>query len=337
MQTIFILGFTVLGATLTLVASMLPRRTVLSAYELTRRRDEGSESAAEELRREALLDDVLTLKQVVEALLLVFTVLASFAAFGPVFGTLIAVLVALVYGRLSRIDMIHSWAQMLYEHSEPVLLQFVEQHPHFGRVIRSVKTGSGEQRLSSREELEHMIEESGAVITADEKKLISNGLAFADKTVEQIMTPRGVVETIAKDELIGPLTLDELHRTGHSRFPVIDGDIDHVVGMLHIKELLTSFDKKSQTAEKMMERKVFYINQDQTLDHALAAFIKTRHHLFVVVNGYRETAGILTLEDVLEALLGREIVDEYDIHDDLRVVAARNAKTNNNPPHGTNV
>jgi len=337
MQTIFILGFTVLGATLTLVASMLPRRTVLSAYELTRRRDEGSESAAEELRREALLDDVLTLKQVVEALLLVFTVLASFAAFGPVFGTLIAVLVALVYGRLSRIDMIHSWAQMLYEHSEPVLLQFVERHPHFGRVIRSVKTGSGEQRLSSREELEHMIEESGAVITADEKKLISNGLAFADKTVEQIMTPRGVVETIAKDELIGPLTLDELHRTGHSRFPVIDGDIDHVVGMLHIKELLTSFDKKSQTAEKMMERKVFYINQDQTLDHALAAFIKTRHHLFVVVNGYRETAGILTLEDVLEALLGREIVDEYDIHDDLRVVAARNAKTNNNPPHGTNV
>jgi CBS domain containing-hemolysin-like protein len=337
MQTIFILGFTVLGATLTLVASMLPRRTVLSAYELTRRRDEGSESAAEELRREALLDDILTLKQVAEALLLVFTVLASFAAFGPVFGTLVAVLVALIYGRLSRIDMIHSWAQMLYEHSEPVLLQFVERHPHLGRIIRSVKTGSGEQRLSSREELEHMIEESGAVITADEKKLISNGLAFADKTVEQIMTPRGVVETIAKDELIGPLTLDELHRTGHSRFPVIDGDIDHVVGMLHIKELLTSFDKKSQTAEKMMERKVFYINQDQTLDHALAAFIKTRHHLFVVVNGYRETAGILTLEDVLEALLGREIVDEYDIHDDLRVVAARNAKTNNNPPHGTNV
>lgn len=182
-----------------------------------------------------------------------------------------------------------------------------------------------------------MIEESGVVISADEKKLLVNGLGFASKTVEQIMTPRGVVETIAKDELIGPLTLDELHRTGHSRFPVIDGDIDHVVGVLHIKELLTSFDKKSQTAEKAMERKVFYINQDQTLDHALAAFIKTRHHLFVVVNGYRETAGIVSLEDVIEALLGREIVDEFDIHDDLRVVAARNARTNNNPPHGTNV
>ena len=86
-----------------------------------------------------------------------------------------------------------------------------------------------------------------------------------------------------------------------------------------------------------MEAKVFYINQEQTLEHALAAFIKTRHHLFVVVNGYRETAGIVTLEDVIEALLGREIVDEFDVHDDLRAVAARSAKTNNNSPHGTNV
>jgi magnesium and cobalt transporter len=136
---------------------------------------------------------------------------------------------------------------------------------------------------------------------------------------------------------VGPLLLDELHKTGHSRFPVIDGDIDHVVGTLHIKELLTLGDKSSKTAAQAMESRVFYINQDQTLDHALAAFIKTRHHLFIVVNGYRETAGILTLEDVMEALLGREIVDEFDVHDDLRIVAARNAKTNNNPPHATNV
>lgn len=337
MQTVFILGFIFLGAILTLIASMSPRRTVVSSYELQRRRDDGNESAADELRRDVLLDDILSLKQVVEALFLVFTVMGSIAAFGPVFGALIAVVIALVYGRLARVEFVHSWAQLVYERSEPTLLQFVERHPRIATLIRSVKTAAGVTQLSSREELTHMIEESGVVISADEKKLLVNGLGFASKTVEQIMTPRGVVETIAKDELIGPLTLDELHRTGHSRFPVIDGDIDHVVGVLHIKELLTSFDKKSQTAEKAMERKVFYINQDQTLDHALAAFIKTRHHLFVVVNGYRETAGIVSLEDVIEALLGREIVDEFDIHDDLRVVAARNARTNNNPPHGTNV
>ncbi len=86
-----------------------------------------------------------------------------------------------------------------------------------------------------------------------------------------------------------------------------------------------------------MEKKVYYINQAQTLQHALAAFLSTQHHLFVVVNGYRETAGILTLEDCIEALLGRKIIDEFDTHDDLRVVASRNAKQHNNPPHATNV
>jgi magnesium and cobalt transporter len=131
--------------------------------------------------------------------------------------------------------------------------------------------------------------------------------------------------------------LDELHKTGHSRFPVIDTDIDHIVGVLHIKDLLRVGAKDSETAEQAMEKRVFYINQEQTLDHALAAFIKTRHHLFVVVNGYRETAGVLTLEDVMEALLGREIVDEFDLHDDLRAVAARSAKDNNNPPQAVNV
>ena len=110
-----------------------------------------------------------------------------------------------------------------------------------------------------------------------------------------------------------------------------------MIGVLHIKELLTLREKTTQTAGQAMEKKVYYINQDQTLDHALAAFLKTRHHLFIVVNGYRETAGIVTLEDVIEALLGREIVDEFDLHDDLRVVAARNAKHNNNSTHGANV
>lgn len=324
-------------ALLTVAASVAPRRSVLSPFELERRRREGDTAAAEELRREVLLEDILSVQHVVEALLLVFTVMASVAAFGPLFGAFVAVLVALGYGRLARTELVHSLAQRLYEKIEPSVIRQVERHPQIGKYIRTVSVGPNDQEVSSREELIHMVETSGTILSVDEKKLIVNGIGFKDKIVEQVMTPRGVVETIPKAELIGPLLLDELHKTGHSRFPVTDGDIDHIVGVLHIKELLTSFDRKSQTAEKAMEARVFYINQEQTLEHALAAFIKTRHHLFVVVNGYRETAGIVTLEDVIEALLGREIVDEFDVHDDLRVVAARSAKTNNNSPHGTNV
>lgn len=337
MQTVFTLGFSALALLLVLLASMAPRRSVLSAYELERRRKQGSVTAADELKREVLLDDVLSVKHVAEALLLVFVVMASLAAFGPVFGVLASVLTALGYGRVAKVDIVHSIAMRAYEAIEPGLLQFLDHNPIVGRAIRTVALAPNEPEISSREELEHLVEEAGHILTTDEKKLIMGGLRFSEQTVESVMTPRGVVETIAKTEFIGPLALDELHKTGHSRFPVIDGDIDHVVGVLHIKELLTSFDHKSETAGEAMEKKVFYINQEQTLDHALAAFLKTRHHLFVVVNGYRETAGILTLEDVIEALLGREIVDEYDLHDDLRAVAARSARTNNDSPHGTNV
>lgn len=337
MQTVFIFGFFILLLVLVTIASMIPRRSTLSVFELQRRSDKGNESAKQELAREALLDDVLSIKKVLEALLLVFTVIAAVAAFGPIVGVLVSVVVALGYGQVARIDAVHTIATRLLEQVEPQVIQSLERYPDLGKLLRTVGVSAVAAQVSSREELEHVIAESGMILTADEKNLLANGLHFNEKTVETVMTPRGVVETIAKGEVIGPLVLDQLHRTGHSRFPVIDGDIDHVVGVLHIKDLLTLGKKETETAERAMEKRVFYINQDQTLDHALAAFIKTRHHLFVVVNGYRETAGILTLEDVMEALLGREIVDEFDVHDDLRVVAARSAKENNNAPQGTNV
>ena len=337
MQTVLLIGFFIFGASLTLVASMMPRRAVLSTFELERRRSEGSETAAQELAREVLIDDVLSLKHATEALLLVIVVLLSVGGFGLLIGILVALGVSLVYGRLARIEFIHAWANRMYEQWEPSLLAFVERTPRLAKLLRTVSQAVPEAEISSREELEHLVEDAGHILTDDERKLIINGLSFNERRVEEVMTPRGVVETIAKDELVGPLLLDELHRTGHSRFPVIDGDVDHVIGVLHIKELLSLDDKSTKTAGQAMEKRVFYINQDQTLDHALAAFIKTRHHLFVVVNGYRETAGILTLEDVMETLLGREIVDEFDVHDDLRIVAARNAKSNNNSPQGTNV
>ncbi len=86
-----------------------------------------------------------------------------------------------------------------------------------------------------------------------------------------------------------------------------------------------------------MKSPVYYIKDTQTLQHALAAFLKTHHLLFVVVNEYRETVGVITLEDVLEVLLGQKIMDEFDAHEDLRKVAARNPKSNNLPDKHHNV
>jgi CBS domain containing-hemolysin-like protein len=159
-------------------------------------------------------------------------------------------------------------------------------------------------------------------------KLIIASLSFEARQVREIMTPKSVIETIKKGEILGPLVLDDLHKTGHSRFPVIDGDIDHIVGILHIKDVLTLDTSKKHTSkvESAMNKHVHYIRDDHTLDQALSAFLSTHSHLFVVINEFRETVGILTLEDTLEALLGRSIIDEFDAHDDMRAVAARKAK-----------
>jgi CBS domain containing-hemolysin-like protein len=274
----------------------------------------------------------LSLQRIVSALFLVIFVVLSVVTFGWLLGMLISVVVALEYAAMARLNIFQKRSQKLYEHYEHALLHFVEKFAGVFRFMRSVTSDiTHAKTIDSREELKHMVASAGAILSPDEKKFITHSLTFNDRLVSEIMTPRGVIDSIDSKELLGPLVLDDLHKTGHSRFPVTEGDIDHVVGMLHIHELLALENKRSWTAGKTMESRVFYIREDQTLAHALAAFLRTHHHLFVVVNEYRETVGLLSLEDTIEALLGRKIIDEFDAHDDLRAVAARNPRENNRP------
>jgi CBS domain containing-hemolysin-like protein len=164
-----------------------------------------------------------------------------------------------------------------------------------------------------------------------------HGLQFSSRKVKEIMHPRSKIDSIGAKELLGPLVLDALHKTGHTRFPVVDKDIDHVIGVLHVRDLLSLDTKRSLTAEKAMEPRVFYIHQDQTLHHALMAFLRTYHHLFIVVNDDQETVGILSLEDTIETLIGRKIIDEFDAHSDLRRVARRNLRNTNRPTNREDV
>lgn len=319
------------------VAAMRPRRSSLSLYELERREHTKNPAARAELRREILITDVISVLRVIGAVLMVLTVVAAIGAFGMILGAVVSVSVAILYGRSAKIEAVRLLADRVYEHFEPALLRFVELHPKLCEVVRSTTSERVDYRPASREELEHMIDNSGAVLKEGEKKLLLSNLHFGDKRVEEVMTPRGVITAIKHDTLIGPLTLSDLHQTGHERFPVYQGDIDHIVGLLYIHDLVTLSNKESKTAEALMEGKVFYIEQTQTLREALAAFLHVKHHLFVVINEYRETAGIITLEDVIEAMIGQKIIDEFDVHDDMRLVAERSAKLNNNTPNGTSV
>lgn len=337
MQVIYFIMTLVVGGMLVLVSSVSPSRSGVSAFELARRKKQGNNDAAYELKREASIAELYSLRRMAVAVLLVLFVLLSVGAWGGLVGAVVSVLVALLYGKVATMSGVHTIAMRLYEENEKSLLELIEQHPKLMAMLRSVVWVEQRQALGSREELEHLVSESQGILREQDKRRIVNSLQFDQRTVEEVMTPRGVMSTINKQDVVGPYTLNDLHQTGHSRFPVIDGDIDHVVGILFTRNLITLHDKNTKTAGDLMDDHVYYINADQTLDHALTAFLKTHRHMFIVVNGYRETAGVITLEDVIEALLGYKIVDEFDQHDDLRAVAERMAHKNNNPPHATNV
>lgn len=328
------------GGLLLLVAAMRPQRTAKSKFELDRRIKMNDEAAVKIAKREMLLVDILSLQKIVGALLLVVLTLLLVTLFGWLLGIVIAVVVALEYGAVARFGIVERWAGMLYKKLEPALLELTGGHPSVFRLIRNVKLDNGgTMQLESREQLLHLLDQAGtAVLSSDEKLLVKHGLRFGDQDVASIMTPVSMIDSVSKSELLGPLVLDDLHKTGHSRFPVIDEDINHIVGMLHIRDLLVlDTGKRTTTVEKAMEPRVFYIREDQTLAHALAAFLKTHHHLFIVVNEFRETVGLVSLEDVMEVLIGHRIVDEFDTHEDLRQVAVRNPRDNNHPPKHTDV
>jgi CBS domain containing-hemolysin-like protein len=338
MMLLMLLLVVVFFALLLIVTAVDPKRSTLSLFELQRRQSNGESAAKEILHREVLLDDTLSLQRVLSALLLVIVVTLTISRFGWMLGLVIAVAVAIEYGAVARIGVIQRFSQRLYERYEQSILHFVEK---FGGIIRFMRHNmpniQKEMRLESREELEYLVAESRGIVTADEKSLLTHGLQFGRREVHEIMTPRGVIDSIDSKELLGPLVLDDLHKTGHSRFPVIEKDIDHVVGVLYAQDLLNLDIKRSVTAGKAMDPHVYYIHEHQTLQHALAAFLRSHRHLFIVVNEFEETVGLLSLEDTIEALIGRTIVDEFDRHNDLRAVAKRNPRRNNQPKNREDV
>ncbi len=339
MTTLLLIVLALLVALLVLVAAVQlpsPRR---SRFETERLASAGDAAARRELAR---LDQAMALQSLVRIVSLLLLVLAGFvavAALGWLWGLAAIIGIIALYPALARARATRRLAGRLYSRIEPGVLRFVGRVRPLLVYLAGDATPSapGQTPIASREELVHLVEQLRGVISPEEKKRLLAGLSFGARLVGDSMTPRTVVSTIASGELLGPMVLDDLHKQGHSRVPVIEGDIDHVVGVLYLQDLLVATAKKTPTAREAMNPNVFYIRDDQTLAHALAAFLSTSHHLFVVVNEYRETVGVLSLEDVIEALLGQSIVDEFDAHDDLRAVAARNPRANNSSPSSRDV
>ncbi|MBX4201819.1 CBS domain-containing protein [Candidatus Saccharibacteria bacterium] len=153
-------------------------------------------------------------------------------------------------------------------------------------------------------------------------------MSFGDKLVSSVMTPRRKIKLVGAGDSVGPLLMDELHKSGHSRFPVVKdsakGANPEIVGTLYLKDIIGH--DGSGKVKDLARKDVYFINEESTLRQALSAFLKTHHHLLVVVNNFEEIVGVFSIEDVLEQIIGHPIVDEFDSYDDLRAVATKEAK-----------
>lgn len=157
------------------------------------------------------------------------------------------------------------------------------------------------------------------LMDTDVLTIIEGALASSETRVSDVMVPRAQMNVIdidmPLDELI-PIVID----TAHSRFPVIDGDRDNVLGILLAKELLRVITEKEFDLRNALRPAVF-IPESKRLNILLREFRVSRNHMAIVVNEYGSVTGLVTIEDVLEQIVG-DIEDEYDFdeaHDNIRL------------------
>lgn len=175
-----------------------------------------------------------------------------------------------------------------------------------------------------RDLLEQQLGQTDNRIERTELEIMRSTLMFGDRLIGDVMTPRRVVKMVSVDDDLGPVVMDELHKSGHSRFPVYEGNEDNIVGLLFLRDLIKR--RSGGKVQNVMKKQTLYLHEDQSLYDALQAILKTHHHLFMVVNTFEEYVGIITIEDVLEQIVGRQIMDEFDQYEDLRAVAAVTAR-----------
>jgi CBS domain containing-hemolysin-like protein len=169
----------------------------------------------------------------------------------------------------------------------------------------------------TEEEIKTLVDagEEGGVIEEEEKEMIYSIFAIGDTVAREIMVPR--IDVLALDVSTPLAAAQEAALTaGHSRIPIYAGNIDNIVGLLYAKDLLRAWqDGRPPASLRDLLRPAYFVPETKKVDALLAELQQKRIHLAVVVDEYGGTAGIVTLEDIVEEIVG-EIRDEYDINEE---------------------
>ncbi len=176
----------------------------------------------------------------------------------------------------------------------------------------------------SKKELLDLLKRTPKEVLGDEERtIIAAAMSFSEKPVKSVMLPRDQVTFVHENDFLGPLMLDKLFKSGFLHFPVV-GASGRITGLLHTKDLNDLTIKDTDRAGKYLDENVYYIRADHTLQMAMAAFLRTNCHFFVVIDAAENPIGLLTYEMVIREMLGRDVTDDFDSDLDPSSVARRN-------------
>jgi CBS domain containing-hemolysin-like protein len=220
-----------------------------------------------------------------------------------------------------RADQIAPWAvgpmRLLVLFFSPLVTGMIS----LSRALASAFGSSGMVNVYTEEEIMTLLDagEKEGTIENEEKEMIYSVLQFGDKLAREVMIPR--IDVVALD-IDTPLdeALTTFLESGHSRIPVYEDSIDHIKGLLYAKDLLNVL--KSPDGRKPIKdlmRNAFFVPESKQADLLLKELQTSKIHMAVVVDEYGGTAGLVTIEDLLEEIVG-DIQDEYDLHEESEFV-----------------
>ena len=168
-----------------------------------------------------------------------------------------------------------------------------------------------------------LMSEDEGVLDEKESDVIENILLLDKIKIQEILTPRTVVFALDGTRSIKDIVDNEPAIFKFSRVPVYDKNIEQITGMVMTKKIFKQALKDDTVTLESIQKDIFKINENIPVSMALDLFIKKKEHMFLVLDSYDQTEGIVTLEDCVETILGVEIVDESDSDADMREVAKR--------------
>ena len=181
----------------------------------------------------------------------------------------------------------------------------------FGRLF-GLHPNEGDRKVTE-EEIMTIVEASSKTgdIDEEESEMIQNIFEFGDTTVDEVMTHRTEVSAISVKSTKKQV-IDYIRTEQFTRFPVYDGDIDHIIGTMHVKDLLRYIDNPEEKfSVKSLLRPPYFVPDSKKTSELFREMQKQKNHIAIVLDEYGGTAGIVTIEDLIEEIVGN-IFDEYD-------------------------